>query len=475
MNNEHWAAWDNCLRIIRDNVPAGSFKTWFEPIVPVKLEEKILTIQVPSAFFYEYLEEQFIDILRKTLRMVLGAGAKLEYNVVMGNNQTETPYTVKYPTNNNNRIQNKPLTLPISNEDKAAIKNPFVIPGIQKLQIDPQLKPENTFENFVEGECNRLARSAGYAVAQNPGGTAFNPLMIFGASGLGKTHLAQAIGIEAKERYPDKVVLYVNANKFQTQFTESTRNNNRNDFLNFYQMIDILILDDVHEFAGKEKTQETFFHIFNHLHQTGRQLILTSDKPPIELKGMEQRLLSRFKWGLTADLTVPDFETRMEILRKKAYKDGIVLNSEVMEYIASHITNNIRELEGALVSLLAQSMLNKKEITLDLASKLVNKLVKNSRRELSIEYISKVVCDYFNISVDSLQAKTRKREIVQARQLTMYFSKNMTKYSLASIGAQIGNKDHATVLHACKTVNNLKETDKNFRVYVDDIEKKLKM
>lgn len=475
MNNEHWAAWDNCLRIIRDNVPVGSFKTWFEPIVPVRLEEKILTIQVPSAFFYEYLEEQFIDILRKTLRMVLGTGAKLEYNVVMGNNQTETPYTVKYPTNNNNRIQNKPLTIPISSEEKSAIKNPFIIPGIQKLQIDPQLKPENTFENFVEGECNRLARSAGYAVAQNPGGTAFNPLMIFGASGLGKTHLAQAIGIEAKERFPDKVVLYVNANKFQTQFTESTRNNNRNDFLNFYQMIDILILDDVHEFAGKEKTQETFFHIFNHLHQTGRQLILTSDKPPIELKGMEQRLLSRFKWGLTADLTVPDFETRMEILRKKAYKDGIVLSNEVMEYIASHITNNIRELEGALVSLLAQSMLNKKEITLELASKLVNKLVKNSKRELSIEYISKVVCDYFNIPVDSLQAKTRKREIVQARQITMYFSKNMTKYSLASIGAQIGNKDHATVLHACKTVNNLKETDKNFRVYVDEIEKKLKM
>jgi len=474
MTNEHWTAWESCLRIIRDNVPAGSFKTWFEPIVPVRLEERILTIQVPSAFFYEYLEEQFIDILRKTLRMVLGVGAKLEYNVVMGNNTAEVPYTVKYPTTNNTRIQNRPLTLPISSEDKAAIKNPFIIPGIQKLQIDPQLKPENTFENFVEGECNRLARSAGFAVAQNPGGTAFNPLMIYGNSGLGKTHLAQAIGIEAKERYPDKVVLYVNANKFQTQFTESTRNNNRNDFLNFYQMIDILILDDVHEFAGKEKTQETFFHIFNHLHQTGRQLILTSDKPPIELKGMEQRLLSRFKWGLTADLTVPDFETRMEILRRKVYKDGLILNDEVLEYIASHITNNVRELEGALVSLLAQSMLNKKEITLDLASKLVNKLVKNSRRELSIEYISKVVCDYFNIPVDYLQAKTRKREIVQARQITMYFSKNMTKYSLASIGAQIGNKDHATVLHACKTVNNLLETDKKFRLQLQEIENKLK-
>lgn len=481
MNSEHQTAWEKCLDVIRDNVPGSSYKTWFEPIKPIKIENKVLTIQVPSAFFYEYLEEQFIDILRKTLRMVLGNGAKLEYNVVMGpangNNQDNngSPYTVSYPTNNNTKIQNKPLTIPLKADEKKSIKNPFIIPGIQKLQIDPQLKPDNTFENFVEGDCNRLARSAGYAVAHNPGGTAFNPLMIYGNSGLGKTHLAQAIGIEVKEQMPDKVVLYVNANKFQTQFTEATRNNNRNDFLHFYQMIDVLILDDVQEFAGKEKTQETFFHIFNHLHQTGKQLILTSDKPPIELKGMEQRLLSRFKWGLTADLQNPDFETRMEILRRKIYKDGIDLPEEVLEYIASHVTNNVRELEGALVSLLAQSMLNKREITLDLTAKLINKLVKNSRRELSIEYISKVVCDYFNMPVESLQTKTRKREIVQARQITMYFSKTLTKYSLASIGAQIGNKDHATVLHACKTVNNLKDTDKNFRQYVEDIEKKLTM
>jgi chromosomal replication initiator protein len=475
MNNEHRSAWEKCLKVIKDNVPGSSYKTWFEPIVPVRLENNVLTIQVPSAFFYEYLEEQFIDILRKTLRMVLGVGAKLEYNVVMGNSATNDPITVSYPTNNNNRIQNKPLTVPLRTEEKSSIKNPFIIPGIQKLQIDPQLKPDNTFENFVEGDCNRLARSAGYAVAHNPGGTAFNPLMIYGNSGLGKTHLAQAIGIEVKERFPDKVVLYVNANKFQTQFTEATRNNNRNDFLHFYQMIDVLILDDVHEFAGKEKTQETFFHIFNHLHQTGKQLILSSDKPPIELKGMEQRLLSRFKWGLTADLQTPDFETRMEILRRKIYNDGITLSDEVLEYIASHVTNNVRELEGALVSLLAQSMLNKREITLELAAKLINKLVKNSKRELSIEYISKVVCDYFSMPVDALQTKTRKREVVQARQIAMYFSKSLTKYSLASIGAQIGSKDHATVLHACKTVNNLKDTDKNFRQFVEDIEKKLKM
>ena len=474
MNKDHHHIWENCLRIIKDNVPYISYRTWFEPIVPIRLEKDILTIQVPSPFFYEYLEEQFIDILRKTLRKELGANAKLEYSVVVDNNlnANNKPYTVKLPTNQNNNLKNRPVTA--SFQDENTIKNPFVIPGIQKLNIDPQLKQDNTFDNFIEGECNRLARSASYAVAQKPGGTAFNPLMLYGNSGLGKTHLAQAIGIEVKERFADKIVLYVNANKFQTQFSEATRNNNRNDFLHFYQMIDVLIIDDVQEFAGKEKTQETFFHIFNHLHQTGKQLILTSDKPPIELKGLEQRLLSRFKWGLTADLQVPDFETRINILRKKIYKDGIEIPEEVLEYIASHINSNVRELEGALISLLAQSTLNKKEITIDLAIKMINKLVKCSVREITIDYITKTVCDYFNLSVDSLIVNTRKRETVQARQIAMYFSKSLTKSSLASIGSQIGGKDHATVLHACRTVANLKDTDKNFKVYLDEIEMKLK-
>ena len=256
------------------------------------------------------------------------------------------------------------------------------------------MNPENSFDNFIEGECNRLARSAGYAVAKNPGGTAFNPLLIYGDSGLGKTHLAQAIGIEVKELFPEKTVLYVNANKFQTQFVDAIRNNNKNDFLHFYQMIDVLIIDDVHEFAGKEKTQDTFFHIFNHLHQSGKQLILTSDKPPVELQGMESRLLSRFKWGLSADLQIPDFETRMAILKKKTYNDGIDLPEEVLEYIATHISDNIRELEGALISLLAQSTLNKKEITLDLTKEMIDKLIKSTKREISIDYIQKVVCNY---------------------------------------------------------------------------------
>lgn len=472
----HERVWNNCLNIIKDNVPSISFRTWFEPIVPLKLDNDVLTIQVPSPFFYEYLEEQYIDILRKVIKKELGPEAKLEYNVVMQNNSynNSKPYTVKFPARSTKEIKNTPVTVPLDGSENT-IKNPFVIPGLKKLDIDPRLNPENSFENFIEGECNRLARSAGFAVSKNPGGTAFNPLLIYGESGLGKTHLAQAIGIEVKELFPDKTVLYVNANKFQTQFVDAIRNNNKNDFLHFYQMIDVLIIDDVHEFAGKEKTQDTFFHIFNHLHQSGKQLILTSDKPPVELQGMESRLLSRFKWGLSADLQAPDFETRMAILKKKTYNDGIELPEEVLEYISTHISDNIRELEGALISLLAQSTLNKKEITLDLTKEMIDKLIKSTKREISIDYIQKVVCNYYNIGLEQLQSKTRKREIVQARQVAMFFSKTLTKSSLATIGSQIGGKDHATVLHACKTVNNLIETDKRFRLQVDEIEKKLKM
>ncbi|MBU8893539.1 MAG: chromosomal replication initiator protein DnaA [Bacteroidales bacterium] len=475
-NKSYHQIWSNCLNIIKDNVPSISFRTWFEPIVPIRLEEDVLTIQVPSPFFYEYLEEQYIDILRKTLHKELGENAKLEYSVVMENSaySNNKPFTVKFPTNYKAELTNKPVSIPFNSEEKS-IKNPFIIPGIKKLHVDPRLNPDNNFNNFVEGECNRLARSAGDAVGDNPGGTAFNPLFLYGDSGLGKTHLAQAIGIKVKEKLPEKTVLYVNANKFQTQFVESVRNNNKNDFLHFYQMIDVLIIDDVHEFAGKEKTQDIFFHIFNHLHQSGKQLILTSDKAPVEMQGMEQRLLSRFKWGLSADLQAPDYETRIAILKQKIYHDGIDISDEVIDYIASHITTNIRELEGALISLLAQSTLNKKEITLELARQMIDRLVKNSKKEISVDYIQKVVCDYFSLSPEIIQSKTRKREIVQARQIAMYFSKAMTKSSLASIGALIGGKDHATVLHACKTVNNLMDTDKRFKSQIESIEKKLKV
>ncbi len=470
---KHEEVWDNCLSLIKDNVSLQGFKTWFEPIKPVKFDNEVLTIQVPSQFFYEWLEEHYITLLRKVIRKELGEEGRLEYSIIMENSfNGSTPYTVKIPTSDKRAVKNPPVLAPIDLGMKQ-IKNPFIIPGLQKINVNSNLKPNYSFDNLVEGDCNRLARSAGFAVAKNPGGTAFNPLLIYGGVGLGKTHLAQAIGIEIKNRFPNKTVLYVESEKFIHQFIDAVKNNNVNDFSHFYQMIDVLIIDDVQFLAGKEKTQDMFFHIFNHLHQTGKQIVLTSDKAPVEMQGVEQRLLSRFKWGLSADLQTPNLETRIAILEKKMYADGIELPKEVVEYLAYSVTSNIRELEGALISLIAHSSLNKKAVTLDLAKQMIDKFVKNTAREVSIDYIQKVVCDYFDLPIELLKSKTRKREVVQARQIAMYFAKKMTKSSLANIGMHCGGKDHATVLHACRTVNNLQETDKQFRKYLDDLDKKL--
>ncbi len=464
--------WANCLDIIKDNVSAQSFKTWFEPIKPIKLSANVLTIQVPSQFFYEWIEEHYITLLKKTVRKELGAEGRLEYSIIMENTYNAKPYTVKIPTVSKKELKNPSVTMPIETTN-GGIRNPFIIPGLKKVNVESQLNPNYSFENFIEGDCNRLARSAGFAVSQNPGGTAFNPLLIYGGVGLGKTHLAQAIGIDIKKHSPGKTVLYVTSEKFTVQFIDAIKNNNTNDFVHFYQMIDALIIDDVQYFAGKDKTQDCFFHIFNHLHQNGKQIVLTSDKPPVEMQGMEQRLLSRFKWGLSADLQVPGLETRVAILEKKMYADGVELPKEVLEYLAYSITTNVRELEGAYISLLAQSSMNKKAITLELAKQMIDKFVKNTAREVSIDYIQKVVCDYFDLPLELLKSKTRKREVVQARQIAMFFAKNMTKSSLATIGMHCGGKDHATVLHACRTVNNLMETDKRFKNYISELEKKI--
>lgn len=435
------------------------------------MDDNILTIEVPSEFFYEFLEQHYITLLKKTLRHELGAGSKLEYSILMEHQtNNDKPYSVKVPSKNKSNLSNPSVSLPV-NVGGSGIKNPFIIPGLQKVTIDSQLNPSYTFENFIEGDCNRLARSAGFAVANRPGGTSFNPLLIYSPTGLGKTHLVHAIGIDIKNRFPNKTVLYVTSEKFTQQFVDSVKNNSQNDFVNFYQMIDVLIIDDLQFFTGKEKTQDVFFHIFNHLHQTNKQLILTSDKPPIDLQGMEQRLLSRFKWGLSADLGVPDLETRIAILNKKIYSDGIELAPEIIEYIAYSVTTNVREMEGVLVSILAQATLNKKSITLDLAKQLIHKFVKSIDFEVTVDYIQKVVCDYFHLPVEAIKSSSRKREVVQARQIAMYFSKSLTKYSLAAIGQQCGGKDHATVLHSCRTVNNLMETDKRFRANVYELER----
>ncbi len=466
------SVWNNCLAFIEDNIQPQAFKTWFEPIKPVRLTESALSIQVPSKFFYEWLEEHYVKLLKVALRKELGENAKLVYIIKMENRYgNKHPYTEKIPSSNRSAVPPQELDVPVASKNPE-LKNPFVIPGIRNIKIESQLNPTYTFDSFLEGDSNRLARSAGMAVANKPGGTSFNPLLIFGAVGLGKTHLAHAIGVEIKDKHPERTVLYISAEKFTQQYIDSVKKNTRNDFIHFYQLIDVLIIDDVQFLSGKAGTQDVFFHIFNHLHQNGKQVILTSDKAPVDMQDIEQRLLSRFKWGLSAELQSPDYETRISILKNKMYRDGTEMPEEIIDYIAKNIKSNIRELEGALISLMAQSSFNKKDITLELAREVVDKFVKNTKREVSIDYIQKMVAEYFEMDVATLQSKTRKRHIVQARQLAMFFAKKYTKASLASIGSQIGKRDHATVLHACKTVDNLAETDKQFRKYIEDLNKK---
>ena len=466
------SVWNNCLSFIQDNIQPQAFKTWFEPIKPVKLADDALSIQVPSKFFYEWLEEHYVKLLKVALTRELGEKAKLVYIIKMENTYgNREPFTEQIPSANRGGVSSQEMDVPIKSKNPE-LKNPFVIPGIRNIKIESQLNPNYNFDNFLEGDSNRLARSAGMAVANKPGGTSFNPLLVFGGVGLGKTHLAHAIGVEIKDKYPERTVLYISAEKFTQQYIESVKKNTRNDFIHFYQLIDVLIIDDVQFLSGKSGTQDVFFHIFNHLHQNGKQVILTSDKAPVDMQDIEQRLLSRFKWGLSAELQNPDYETRISILRNKLYRDGVEMPDDIVEYVAKHIKTNIRELEGAIISLIAQSSFNKKEVTLELAQQVVEKFVKNTKREVSIDYIQKVVSDYFEMDVATLQSKTRKRHIVQARQLAMFFAKKFTKASLASIGSQIGKRDHATVLHACKTVDNLAETDKQFRKYIEDLTKK---
>lgn len=462
--------WAKCLEFIKDNIDEQPFLTWFAPIVPVTLEGKTLKIKVPSQFVYEWLEDNYIGLLKSAMTYTLGEGARLIYII-------DSPVDKKQlPSTNRPELAKQSLMLATEAKDPE-LKNPFVIPGIREITVDPQLNLHQNFDNFVEGESNRLARSAGIAVANKPGGTAFNPLFIFGGVGLGKTHLAHAIGVDIKEKYPKKKVLYVSAEKFTQQFISASTakdkdKNNLNDFIHFYQLIDVLIVDDIQFLSGKVKTQDAFFHIFNHLHQTGKQVILTSDKAPVDLFDIEQRLLSRFKWGLSAELTTPDYNTRYKILQNKFYTDGAEISEDIIAYLAENIRTNIRELEGVSNSLIAQAAFNRKEYSIELAQSIIEKSVKNSQCDLTIDHIQQIIADYFNLDIESLHSKTRKRNVVQARQLAMFFSKKYTKSSLSTIGSQIGQRDHATVLHACKTVQNLIETDREFKKYVSDLETK---
>ncbi len=468
MVKDYVQVWDSCLQTIQQNVPAHSYKTWFEPIRPVALRDHSLTIQVPNKFFYEWLEEHYVDMLKMTIRRELGDKARLEYQILV---QTPNDTT---PKQNGVKINSEKGYVPGSiNAD--SIKNPFIIPGIRKLKIESNLNPYYTFPHYIEGDCNKLARNAGLAISKKPGGTAFNPLVIFGDVGLGKTHLAHAIGNKVLELYNDKTVLYVSCDKFGNQIIQSIKNNAVNDFINFYQQVDVLIVDDIQFLENKPKTQEIFFNIFNQLHQSGRQIILTSDRPPKDMSGIEARLISRFKWGLSADLQAPSFETRMAIFEHKMGQEGVELPRDVTEFICFNIKNNIRELEGAMVSLMAQSSLNEREIDLDLAKAVIKSFVKQINKEITIEFIQELVANHFDVDVDRLAGKTRKRQVVIARQLSMYLAKKLTNKSLKSIGEIFGGRDHSTVIYSCRTVQDLMETDALYKDTVAELEKKIKM
>ena len=467
LQERHISVWNNCLRFIQQNIDPKQFNVWFRPIKPVSLVESTLTVEVPSEFFREYVEDVYLDMLKAAMKKELGVGAKLLYQVTPVQKQP----SMTYPAAHGNVPVNKAIS--VETFSKADNPGPFVFPGVQRVQVNSQLNPTYCFENLIVGECNKMGFTAGESISAAPGKTAFNPLFLFGGPGLGKTHLAQAIGIAIKKKYPELVVLYGPANRFKIQYMDATNGKNKlTDFLAFYMKMDVLIVDDIQDLQSPG-SQSAFFNIFNYLHQSGKQLIFTSDRPSVELENFEERLLSRLKWGLSVELQKPDFTTRLNMLKARAFREGVSLNDDVLHFLATRIKSNFRELEGALISLIANATLAHKEITVDLAESITDKIVGEEKVDVTIDKVQKVVCDYFNITRDDLLSKTRKRQIVQARQIAMYMSRSLINCSLSTIGAEIGGKDHATVLHACTTVNDLMTTDKTFKQYVLDIEKML--
>lgn len=470
MHSDCAIVWNNCLRFIQEQINEQSFKTWFKPIVPKKLENNTLTIQVPSQFFYEWLEEHYLSLLQRVIHRELGAEGKLEYSIIVDQGDThQKPFTIKIPLHAPNYKQqhNQPIS-------ETSFKNPFTLKNIGNANPSSYLNPNYTFDAFIEGSCNQLAKSAAQAIAKRPGGTSFNPFMVYGSVGLGKTHIVQALGNEIKALFSKQFVLYVSSEQFTAQFIEALRSNSMQDFSHFYLQADLLIIDDVQFLAGKEKTQEIFFHIFNHLHQAGKQIVMTSDCPPRELKGLQERLLSRFKWGLTADLQQPDFETRAAIIQRKMEADGIHMTDELVQYVAHSVDTNIRELEGVLISLIAHASLNKEEINLELAKQVLKNIVQEIHTEVSIDYIQKAVAAHYSISLEDLKSKSRKRELVTARQIAMFFAKKYTNHSLKSIGHYFGGRDHSTVIHALQAVNDMLDTEPHLKLSFKDLQRKIK-
>ena len=460
--------WGKCLDIIRDNLPSETaFNTWFASTRPASYAGNVLTIYVPSQFVYEYIEEHYVNLLSAAIYRVFGNDTQLNYRVLVVADEKE-PGMIEQPATPKRTVKIQPT------EQKSGNKTPGNI-TVPAQDLDPMLRSNYSFDNFIEGLSNKLPRAAAESIAQKPGKTVFNPLFLYGASGVGKTHLANAIGLKVKELYPEKRVLYVSAHLFKVQYTDSVRKNTLNDFINFYQSIDVLIIDDIQEFVGVEKTQNTFFHIFNHLHQNGKQLIMTCDRPPVMLQGIEERLITRFKWGLTAEIERPNLDLRRNVLADKVRREGISVTPNVLEYIAENVTDSVRELEGILISLMAHSTIYGRDIDLAMAERVISKAVRVNEKEITVEDIVHSTCEYYHIKDESIYSSSRKRDIVLARQIAMYLThKHLPNLSLARIGQQIGSKDHSTVLHACRTIEEQLEVDKAIEGAIEDIEVKIK-
>mgnify|MGYP006051965485 CR=1 FL=1 len=459
------ARWDNALALIRENVSQQQYDTWFRPIVFESFDDakNTLLVQVPSPFVYEYLEENYVDLLIKVLHRTFCEGIRLNYRVVTDKEHKLSQDIETDPAD----IEQKPRT--------RANQSPTPLDAAQPQQIDPQLNPHLSFANYIEGASNKLPRSVGQSIAEHPNTTQFNPMFIYGPSGCGKTHLVNAIGLRTKQLYPQKRVLYISARLFQVQYTNAVLQNSTNDFIRFYQTIDMLIVDDIQEWISAPKTQDTFFHIFDHLFRNGKRIILASDRPPVDLKGMPERLLTRFSCGLIAELEKPNTQLCVDILENKIRKDGLHIPRDVIEFISQTANGSVRDLQGVVNSLMAYSIVYNSNIDMRLAERVIKRAVKIDDKPLTVDEIIETVCNHFNVSPSAVGGKSRKRDFVVARQVSMYLAQKYTKMPASRIGKLVGNRDHSTVIHSCTQVENRLKVDKEFLAEIQSLENSFKI
>ena len=462
MKNSHQALWGECLRLIQANVTEQQFKTWFAPIVfeSYSEAEHVLLVQVPSPYVYEYLEQYYVGLLNKVLTRVFSTSVILRYRIVTDKTNNKTT-----------DVESEgPTTIETAPSNRRANQSPTVLDAAPRQQLNPQLDPRKTFQSFIEGDSNKLPRTVGLSIAEHPGKTTFNPFFVYGPSGCGKTHLINAIGVRCKEAYPQKRVLYVSARLFQVQYTDAQRQNAINDFINFYQSIDVLIVDDVQEWATAEKTVATFFHIFDHLFRNGRQIILASDRPPVDLKWLQDRMLTRFSCGLIAELEKPNTQLCIDILNSKCRRDGLKIPADVIQFIAETACGSVRDLEGVVNSLMAYSIVYNSNIDMRLAERVIKRAVSVDNHPLTIDDILEKVCHHYGVSQQNVFSKSRKRDFVQVRQISMYLAQKYTKMPASRIGQLIGNRDHSTVIHSCNTIEQRLKVDKAFSDELSSIE-----